>query len=110
MGAPRRFSSVVHVLDDEKIELPNDRVEFSLINPGVRRVLDDDPQPLDCTVSDSRDNLVVGPTVHSRNAPGVDHEDPERPALDPVHLRNRGRRVDLWYWKKAAIPWRCIGR
>jgi hypothetical protein len=62
-----RLCRAIHVLHNEKIELFNDLVEFALVNPGVRRIRGNDPEPLDFSVCDCLDNLVVGPTVLSRN-------------------------------------------
>jgi hypothetical protein len=68
MGALRGFRVEIHILHDEKIELPNDLVEFRLINPGVRRVRRNHPEAFDLVIRDPFDDLVVSQTILIRNS------------------------------------------
>ncbi len=63
MGTLRRLSGVIHILHDEKIELLRYFVEITLIDPRVRGVSGDDPEPLYFAVGDSLYDLIVSPTV-----------------------------------------------
>ncbi len=74
MRTLRGFRRVIHVLHDEKIELLNDLVEITLIDPGMRRVRRNHPEAFDLLVGDPFDDLVVGPTILIGNPIDVDAE------------------------------------
>jgi hypothetical protein len=74
MGALRGFRGEIHILHNQKIELLNDLVEFRLINPGVRRVRRNYPEPFDLVIRDAFDDLVVSQTILIGNSCNVDAE------------------------------------
>jgi hypothetical protein len=64
------FGGGVHVLYDQEIELPEKILHVTLMNPGVKRVRRDDPEPFDFVVANAFDDLVVSPTVFGWNMLG----------------------------------------
>ena len=69
-----RLGVSIHVLHDKKVEPIENVAALVLINPGVRGVRANDPQPFDFSAENALNNFVVGPTILSGDRSGVDVE------------------------------------
>ncbi|MFT6863716.1 MAG: hypothetical protein ACJAVK_002277 [Akkermansiaceae bacterium] len=61
VGCPCSFGGVIHVLDDEKLQLLSDFSVAILIDPAVRWIGGNDPESLDLAGVDAFDDLIIGP-------------------------------------------------